>query len=97
MGNSYFGVTHKDRMVKGKSSPHEGVTRKGESSSVELDHKFKGHMRADEHTRENPFTKVTPSGTNIGNGYTEKDYGSVKAVYKDKGTSKAFHASGKKF
>jgi hypothetical protein len=56
-------------------------------ATVSAEHKFYGKITSD--GVENPFNKLAPNGVKIA-GYTERDYGNVKAVYHDKGTSKVF-------
>lgn len=73
--------------IKGKGSS-ENINLRGEKKGIALDHKFYGAMTSDG-TQTNPFNTPPPGAVRIG-GFTENDYGSMKAVYRDHGTAKVF-------
>lgn len=74
----------------GTKAPFENVNMVGErKASRSTDGKFYGHMKAEEGMRENPFAIPAVNAVRIG-GFTQDDYGNLKAVYKDQGTAKVF-------
>lgn len=74
--------------ISGKP-PFSNVNMSGEKkATVATDHKFYGKMTSDG-AQSNPFNTPAPNARRIGN-FAENDYGSMKAVYRDKGTAKVF-------
>lgn len=61
-----------------------------QKASRPLDAKFYAGMKMEEGMRRPPFDSPSFGATNIGKGFTEQDYGNIKAVYKDKGTANPF-------
>lgn len=74
----------------GKKAPYENVNLQGEhKASRGLADKFYGAMRAEEGMPTNPFNKPAPHSKRVED-FTQKDYGNLKAVYRDHGTAKVF-------
>lgn len=74
----------------GGKAPFSNVNMKGEIKASRMpESKFYGHMKVEAGMRGNPFATAAINAVRI-EGFTQKDYGSMEAVYRDHGTAKVF-------